>query len=155
MIKIKSRGNATKRVNDYRTSRLFARMLSIFGWAFLIVWLVLGIRYGVPLGQELHALMVKFVWDGVPLLLVNLFLVMWLLALIMFGFMFVVAGQGMRAVFEMANSSKQLVRMAENEFTRRASDADLMALPESTLSEVTQSITDEVVEKTDNEPPIS
>ncbi|MCF6200348.1 MAG: hypothetical protein L3J67_13350, partial [Hyphomicrobiaceae bacterium] len=75
MIKIKSRGNATKRVNDYRTSRLFARMLSIFGWAFLIVWLVLGIRYGVPLGQELHALMVKFVWDGVPLLLVNLFLV--------------------------------------------------------------------------------
>ena len=32
-------------------------MLSIFGWAFLIVWLVLGLRYGIPLGQEMHALL--------------------------------------------------------------------------------------------------
>ncbi len=98
-------------------------MLSIFGWAFLIVWLVIGIRYGSPLGQEFHAFLVKFVWDGVPLLLVNLFLVMWLLALVMFGFMFVVAGQGMRAVFEMANSSKQLVALAQKEIESRHGEA--------------------------------
>ena len=101
MIKVKLKGKGTRRINDYRTSRMFARMLSIFGWAFLIAWLILGVRYGIPLGQEIHALVVKFVWGDTPLLLVNLFLVMWLLALIMFGFMFVVAGQGMRAVFEM------------------------------------------------------
>ncbi len=163
MIKMKSRGNATKRINDYRTSRMFARMLSIFGWAFLLVWLILGVRYGIPLGQEIHALVVKFVWGDTPLLLVNLFLVMWLLALIMFGFMFVVAGQGMRAVFEMANSSKQLVRMAEEEFTRRASGDELTPLEENTVTEsmeniaedVPQSIDEGVVEKRNNEPSLS
>ena len=113
------------RSNDYRTSRFFARMLSVFGWAFLIVWLVIGVRYGVPLGRELHALMVKFVWQGAPLLLVNLFLVMWLLALVMFGFMFVVAGQGMRAVFEMANASKRLVQLAEKERAERQAEPSI------------------------------
>jgi len=121
--KIKKKNKAARRMNDYRTSRFFARMLSVFGWAFLLVWLVVGLRYGVTLGQEIHGLMVKFVWDGTPVFLVNLFLVMWLLALVMFGFMFVVAGQGMRAVFEMANSSKQLVRLTQEDMrARRAAD---------------------------------
>ena len=152
MFKSKIKHNPYKKVNDYRTSRMFARMLSIFGWAFLLVWIVLGLRYGISLGQELHGLLVKFVWDGAPLLLVNLFLVMWLLALIMFGFMFVVAGQGMRAVFEMANSSKQLVRMAEEEFTRRGNVAGLPLEPETTIDEVAESLTNEVGEKPVNEP---
>ena len=124
-----------RHVNDYRTSRFFARMLSVFGWAFLIVWLVIGVRYGVPLGRELHGLLVKFVWDGTPLLLVNLFLVMWLLALVMFGFMFVVAGQGMRAVFEMANASKQLVRLAEGEMAGRKQKAAANVLQPETAAD--------------------
>ncbi len=128
MSKDKVKKKSARRINDYRTSRFFARMLSVFGWAFLLVWLVVGLRYGVTLGQEVHTLMVKFVWDGTPLLLVNLFLVMWLLALVMFGFMFVVAGQGMRAVFEMANSSKQLVRLTQEDMAaRRGADIPEMA----------------------------
>ena len=153
MFKKKIKGKQTRRVNDYRTSRMFARMLSIFGWAFLITWLVVAVRYGIPLGQEIHALLIKFVWGDTPLLLVNLFLVMWLLALVMFGFMFVVAGQGMRAVFEMANSSKQLVRMAEEEFTRRAGVEGEAPMSASTIADVTQSITDEVAKKAGNELP--
>ena len=139
MIKGKFKEKSPRRPNDFRTSRFFARMLSIFGWAFMVVWLVIGVRYGVPVGQELHAVLVKYVGDGVPLLLVNLFLIMWLLALVMFGFMFVVAGQGMRAVFEMANSSKQLVLLTEEDMMARRAERMDLAPSEPAANDLLQS----------------